>query len=458
MTKLDVRTAVEQGFEACVEDLKAWLRIPSISALPEHHGDVRKAVAWMRDTLRDLGFDDAAVVETEGLPLVVASRCPYPDKPTVVIYGHGDVQPVDPLNEWVSAPFEPEIRNGKLYARGANDDKGQCMVWLGALRALKAVYGEIPLNVKIVVEHEEETGGEAVDAYVRSHGAELACDAVMVCDTSMVGPTQPSICSSLRGLVYTEITVRGAKTDLHSGHYGGVAPNPLHALALMVAKLKGEDGVIHIPELMAAVPVATADEQAFWKADPLNYTQTLKDEMGVGELVGMNEVSPYARRGLYPTLEVHGIKGGFVGEGAKTVIPAQATAKVSLRLPPNLNPAPVAGWLEAALRRVLPAGHRMEMKVLSAGQGMMTAWDDPMMVAARAAMEAVYGVAPVPMREGGSIPIAAAFQATLNRPVLLLGFGLGDDDLHAPNEKYDLGQLKKGMMVWGLFLEGVGKI
>lgn len=446
-------TTIDAQFDQRLKELAEWIAIPSISALPEHRADVYKAGQWAADYLKSIGFQTVEFTETEGLPVIYAEHCPHADKPTVLIYGHVDVQPADPLELWQSPPFEATIRNGKLYARGANDDKGQCMVWLGALQALKSVYGQLPVNIKVVLESEEEIGGHSIETYVKAHAERLKCDAVLVCDTSMYSPQHPSICTSLRGIVYTEVEVKGGKTDMHSGHYGGVAPNPLHALSLLISRLKGEDGHINIPELQAAIPAVTEDEQAFWAADPVNFTPSLHEEMAVKQLYGENEHSPYARTGLRPTLEVHGIVGGFMGEGSKTVIPAQAKAKISLRLPPGMAPQPALDALKAAIARHIPQGYAHSVTTLGMGAGMNTDWNNPYMLKARKAMATVYGKEPAPMRMGGSVPVCAVFDSVLKSPVLLVGFGLPDDDLHAPNEKYDLDQLKKGMNTIALLLE-----
>lgn len=453
-----IKDIVARGLDARVGELVEWLRIPSVSALPAQHGEVRKACAWVAEYLRGMGFPQVEVVETAGLPLVVAEWCPYPDKPTLLFYGHADVQPADPVEKWVTPAFEPDIRDGKIYARGANDDKGQCMVWLGALKVLLERDGKLPVNVKVLVESEEEVGSENIGPYVQAQSERLACDAVVVCDTAMYSTEHPAICTSLRGLVYTEVVVTGARTDMHSGLYGGVAPNPLHALALLISRLKGEDGVINIPELQAAIPEVTEDERAFWAADPVGLEADLKRDMGVGRLYGENGHSAHARIGVRPTLEVHGIIGGFTDEGSKTVIPATAKAKISLRLPPTVaDPAEALEWFKAAVARHMPEGYTVDVHDLSGGAGMDAPWDAPLMRKARAAMEQVYGVAPAPMRMGGSVPVCAVFDRVLKAPVLLLGFGLPDDDLHAPNEKYNLGQLQKGMETMALFVDEVGR-
>lgn len=451
-----IKSTIDAQFETRLAELTEWLAIPSISALPQHRDDVYKAGHWAENYLKDMGFPLVEFTETAGLPVIYAEHCPYPDKPTILFYGHVDVQPADPLELWKSPPFEATIRDGKLFARGANDDKGQCMVWLGALQALKTVHGKFPINVKVILESEEEIGGHSIEDYVKAHADKLKCDAVIVCDTSMYSPEHPSICTSLRGIVYTEVAVQGGKTDMHSGHYGGVAPNPLHALAVLISRLKNEDGHINIPALQQAIPNVTDDEKAFWEADPVNFTAGLHEEMAVPQLYGENQHSPYTRTGLRPTLEVHGIVGGFVGEGSKTVIPAKATAKISLRLPPGMAPQPALEALTAAVHQHMPKGYVTDVKTLGMGAGMATDWNNPFMLKARKAMATVYGIEPAPMRMGGSVPVCAVFDSVLKSPVLLVGFGLPDDDLHAPNEKYSLDQLKKGMNTMALLLEDLG--
>ena len=442
---MDIDAIIRRDFDARVEELKEWLRIPSISTLPEHAADVRQSALWARDYLVVMGFPLAEVIETNGLPLVYAAWCPHPNQPTLLMYGHCDVQPADPLEQWRSPPFEPVVKDGKIYGRGANDNKGQSMAWMGGLKALLAAEGKLPLNIKVLMECEEEAGGEAIAAYVAANPSRLACDAVVVVDTAMLGKNTPSMVISLRGITYNEVTVTGARTDLHSGVYGGVAPNPLHALAVLIGRLKGEDVVINIPELAALVPPVTDDEQALWAQGDATEAAILKRDMGVEYLHGDPSQPLLARRGVLPTLEVHGIKGGFVGEGAKTVIPAAATAKISLRVPPGVNAQAVQDIFAKAVHSLVPKGYKVEVKGLHAGNGLNVPWDSPAMLKARTAMAEVYGTQPVPMREGASIPVCADFATHLKVPVLMVGFGLNEDDLHAPNENYDLGQLERGM-------------
>jgi acetylornithine deacetylase/succinyl-diaminopimelate desuccinylase-like protein len=326
------------------------------------------------------------------------------------------------------------------------------MAVLAALEAWAEIDLAPPINVKILLEGEEEAGGAAVADFVSQNSELLQADAVLICDTHMVHPDQPSLITGLRGILYTEITVTGAKTDLHSGSYGGVAPNPLHALCLLISRLKGEDGAIMIPEIADNMPVPLASEKQFWLSDPLRIEDALLAEMGVEKTVGELAYPAMERIGLRPTLEVHGIKGGFTGEGAKTVIPAGATAKVSMRLPASLDPGTVFGWLEKAVYENMPTGYRVHVTNLHAGRGVAVNPDNPFIRAAADALAAEYGTAPVFMREGGSIPIAALFAETLDTPVVLMGFGLPDDAIHAPNEKFSLSQFRKGMKTVADFL------
>jgi acetylornithine deacetylase/succinyl-diaminopimelate desuccinylase-like protein len=425
--------------DAFLDDLKALLRIPSISTLPEHKGDIQRAAQFVADQLTAIGLKKVRLIKSAGHPLVYGEWLEAPEKPTVLFYGHYDVQPVDPLNEWESDPFEPVVRNENIYARGAVDDKGQM---LGLVKALEAISrtsgGKFPVNVKVLIEGEEEYGGEAIEAYVRKHPKELACDVALIADTGMPAPGVPALVYGLRGIVYTEIEARGAKQDLHSGSYGGVAPNPIHALAIVLAELKGRDGRINIPGLYEKLNPVSESERALWKRNPVDVPAQLKRDMGVKTLPGEQEYHPVERLGFRPTLEVHGIIGGFVGEGAKTVIPAVATAKVSLRLPPELDPDEVLGMLRKRVAELCPPGVTMTVKDVHGGRGVLVPLDSVYMRAAEQALEQEWGRKPVFEREGGSIPIGALFDSELHVPVIFMGTGLPDDHIHAPNEKYHL--------------------
>ncbi len=451
-TKLTRNEYLDQNQDQFIAQLLEWLIIPSISTLSQHRKDVQKAADWVRERLRVIGFSEPKTIVTERHPLVYAEWLAHKDQPTLLIYGHFDVQPVDPIDEWKTPPFKPTIRGNNIYCRGASDDKAQIMLILAALEAWVRVDGAPPINIKILLEGEEEAGGASIARYVEENPDRLRADAVLICDTHMVHPKQPSLVIGLRGVLYTEIEVFGARTDLHSGSYGGVAPNPIHALCVLISRLKGEDGVIQIPELITAIPTPSAAERLFWQEDPLHVKEALCEEMGVEELSGEKLYPPLERIGLRPTLEIHGIRGGFTAEGAKTVIPATALAKLSLRLPANMDPKEVFCWLEKAVRKNIPAGHRVHLTNLHAGKGFYINPDNQYIRAAAQALESVYGVTPVFMREGGSIPIASLFNVILKAPVVLMGFGLPDDTIHAPNEKFSLDQFRKGMKTVADFL------
>jgi acetylornithine deacetylase/succinyl-diaminopimelate desuccinylase-like protein len=439
-----------------LEDLNGWLRIPSISTLPEHAIDVRRAAEYAVDQLKRIGMERAEVIQTQGHPLVYAEWLKAPGKPTLLMYGHYDVQPVDPIELWKSPPFEPTVRDGNLYGRGAADDKGQTMVMFKALETLMQVNGSLPINIKVLIEGEEEAGGESIEHYVKTYPERLQCDAAFICDTHMPSKEIPALINGLRGIVYTEVGVQGAKGDLHSGSYGGVAPNPLHALAIIISRLKDADGHIHIPGLYDKLPEPTPDEKKFWQEDPLYLSDALRQEMGVSQLSGEAEYPPLERVWGRPTLEVHGIVGGFTGEGAKTVIPAVAKAKISLRLPPPLKSGEVFQLFEHAVQEAAPAGVEVTVRNLHGGEGVLVSPDSVPMRAATQALKEVYGREPVLIREGGSIPIAALFDEILHVPVVLMGFGLPDDGLHAPNEKYSLDQFYNGIRTVASFLQKMG--
>ena len=443
---------LEDHFPSYVELLQQWLGIASVSALPEHRGEVIEAGGWAVRQLATLGFPEARLIDTTGHPLVFAEWSVDANQPTLLIYGHYDVQPVDPLDQWISPPFVGTIRDGYIYGRGASDDKGQIVLILAALAAWVKTNGLPPINIKILLEGEEEAGGEAVAKFVPDHLSLLAADAVLICDTHMVSATQPSLITGLRGILCAELTVSGAKTDLHSGGYGGIAPNPLHGLCLLLSRLKGEDGRINIPQLAARIPEPAREEKTFWLEDPLGITANLLAEMGVNTMVGENNFPPLERVGIRPTLEIHGIRGGFIGEGSKTVIPAEAMAKISMRLPANLEPNEVFSWLEEAAQAALPQGYRLRIDNLHGGKGIAITPDHPAIRAAAEALQLTYGVPPAFLREGGSIPIAAQLNDLLAAPIVLLGFGLPDDTVHAPNERFSLDQFKKGMKTVADFL------
>jgi acetylornithine deacetylase/succinyl-diaminopimelate desuccinylase-like protein len=440
-----------------LEGLKAFLRISSISTLSENKPDIRRAAEFARDELRAAGMTEAVLIEGEGNPLVYAEWLGAPDKPTILFYGHYDVQPPDPLDEWKSLPFEPEVRGDNIYARGACDDKGQVYIQIKAVEGLLKTTGKLPVNVKFLLEGEEETGGEHIEAYVRTRPPGLAADAAVVCDTEMFAPDLPTICVGLRGMVYYELHVQGADHDLHSGVYGGAAPNPVLAIAEIITALKDREGRILIPGFLDMVTPPSATEREAWSRLPFDEREYTEKEMGARELVGEPGVPLFERLWARPTLEVHGIRGGFTGEGAKTVIPARAVAKISTRLVASQTVADAVAKTQAAVKAATPRGVTVELKVLHSGEPSLTNPDNPFIHAAAEALRETFGKDTVYIRSGGSIPIVGVFDRYLGIPSVLMGFGLPDDNLHAPNEKFHLPNFYRGIETVARYLELLGR-
>ncbi|MGI4757068.1 MAG: dipeptidase [Janthinobacterium lividum] len=434
---------LEQNRNNALEELKSFLRIPSISTLPDHADDVRRAAEFLAAELRRIGMENVRLIETAGHPLVYADHMHATSKPTVLCYGHYDVQPPDPLDEWISPPFEPTERNGNLYARGAVDDKGQLWMQVKALEALLRS-GELPVNIRVLAEGEEEVGGEGIAAYLRDHADEIPSDAALVCDTDLFAPDLPTLCVGLRGMIYTEIEVRGARTDLHSGMYGGAAPNPFVALAHILSKLKDEDGRIVIPGLLNGIQPPTDAELAAWKSLPFDEEQYREDEVGSPSLVGEPGYSVLERTWVRPTLDVHGMPGGFTGAGAKTVIPSKAIAKVSLRLVPGMESQTVFQQLRDYVLKIAPKGVTVDVRLIHSGEPVVVDTDNAFVQAATDAMRAVFHRDTVFVRGGGSIPVVGDFSRQLHVPTVLMGFGLPDDNLHAPNEKFSISNFYRG--------------
>jgi acetylornithine deacetylase/succinyl-diaminopimelate desuccinylase-like protein len=448
--------------ERFVEELKELLRIPSVSTAPEHAGDVRRAAEFVAAELARIGMEHVRLVETAtaerpgGHPLVVADWLHVDGGPTVLCYGHYDVQPAEPLDEWKSPPFDPTIRDGNIYARGAVDDKGQMWMHVKALESLfVAGGGKLPVNVRVVVEGEEEVGGEGIAKYVREHGDALKADVALVSDTDMFAPDLPTLCVGMRGMIYTEIEVHGAKTDLHSGQYGGAAPNPFVALAQVIAKLKDEDGMILVPGVYDQVKRPSEAELKAWKSLPFDEEVYRTGQVGSVALTGEPGFSVLERLWSRPTLEVHGMPGGFIGAGAKTVIPAKAVAKVSMRLVPDMTPTETFEQLKNYVETIVPKGCTVEVRLIHSGDPFVVDTDNQFVGAATEAMRQVFGKDTVFVRGGGSIPIIGDFVRVLGIPVLVMGFGLPDDNLHAPNEKFHLANFHRGIESIVLFLSGV---
>jgi acetylornithine deacetylase/succinyl-diaminopimelate desuccinylase-like protein len=447
---------VETNKDRFLEELKTFLRIPSISTLPEHAPDIGRAAEFVADSLRKAGLENVEVIQTAGHPLVYADWLHAAGKPTVLCYGHYDVQPPDPLELWTTPPFEPAIRDGNLYARGSSDDKGQMYMHVKAVEALRAVNGKLPVNVKFLIEGEEEVGGESVAKYVAENAAKLKADVALVSDTALYAEGVPTLCIGLRGLVYTEIEARGPARDLHSGLYGGAAPNAVFGLIELVSKLKDQSGRIMIPGMYGDVKQPSPAEKQSWSTLPFNEQDFLKREVGSTALTGEKGYSVLEKVWARPTLEVHGIAGGFTGAGAKTVIPARAVAKVSMRLVPNQDPAKIVAAYKRFVRENTPAGIETEVRILSAGPAIMVNPDHPAIAVAAKAFKDILGRETVFIRSGGSIPIVGDFATHLGIPTILMGFGLPDDGLHSPNEKYKVSNYYAGIMTIAHFFEQYG--
>ena len=443
--------------EQFLEGLKQFLRIPSVSTAPEHAGDVQRAARFVADDLLNSGMQNVEIIQKEGHhPLVYADWLNAPGKPTMLLYGHYDVQPAEPLDEWLSPPFEPDIRNENIYARGAVDDKGQTYILLKALEGFLKTTGTLPVNIRCLIEGEEEVGGEHIEEYVAQNPDKLRADAAIICDTEMFAPELPTICVGLRGIVYGELTVEGARTDLHSGVYGGAAPNPLQAMAEILAALKDRDGRILIPGFYDRVRPPSPEEREAWNRLPFNEDEYLEKEIGALSLVGPTNIPVLERVWAQPTLEVHGIRGGFIGEGAKTVIPARALAKVSMRLVADQDPGEATRQLQDAVAKVTPKGVKAKFQAIHGGPPSMIDPMNPFIHAAADAMAEVFGQQTVYIRSGGSIPIVGTFRQHLNIPSVLMGFGLPDDNLHAPNEKFHLPNFYRGIEAVAKYLQILG--
>jgi acetylornithine deacetylase/succinyl-diaminopimelate desuccinylase-like protein len=428
---------LEPRREERLERLKAFLRIPSISALPQHAPDVRRAAEWLADEMRAAGIQNVEVSETSGHPMVYGDWLHAAGAPTVVVYGHYDVQPVDPLEEWHTEPFEPVVDGHRLIGRGAADDKGQIHAHVSAAAALLATRDSLPVNVKYVFEGEEESGSAHLDAWLTEHRDRLDADAAIISDTGFFEGNVPAITLSLRGMTYAQIDVRLAGGDLHSGSYGGAIGNPAFAIAEIIAALKGPDGRIRIPGFYDDVREPTQAEREAIAALPFD-EETFRADTGVPGLVGESGYTTLERKSIRPTLDVNGIWGGFQGHGQKTIIPAEAHAKISMRLVADQEPEDVFAKLKAFVEEIAPPGVEVTVRLLGTGRPSQTPLDHPHIGAASRALERVFGQSPLYINSGGSIPVAASFQRILGLPVVLLGFTQPNDLAHAPNEWFDL--------------------
>ena len=441
----DVVDFINANRDRYVDELKRYLAIPSISALPDHAADVQACAEWTAAEMRRIGLENVRLVATSGNPVVCGDWLHAEGAPTILFYGHYDVQPVDPLDLWESPPFEAAVRQGEIYARGAADDKGQVFMHFKAVEACLRRTGRLPVNIRFVIEGEEEIGSVNLDAFVRDHRDELAADVVVISDSPMFDRGVPSICYGLRGLTYLQIDLRGSNSDLHSGSFGGAVANPAFVLAQVLTRMKDRSGRVAVPGFYDDVRPLRAEERAEFAQLPFS-ERRYRNELGAPKLFGERGYTTLERLWGRPTFEVNGLLSGFTGAGAKTVIPAVAMAKVSMRLVPDQDPARVADLFEAHLRKVTPPTVELTVTRMHGGRPWMTDFDNPFVQAAGRAIEQGFGRRPVFNREGGSIPVVATFQEVLGLPSVLFGVGLPDENAHAPNEKLDLGNFHNGIV------------
>ncbi len=454
----DVLARIDSEKEKYLEELKDFIRIPSISTDPDYKAEVLRAGEFLVGKLGEAGLQ-AERIDTAGHPLVYAEWLGAPGKPTVLFYGHYDVQPVDPIELWRNPPFEPTEEGDKLVARGATDDKGQSYAHVKAVAALLAERGSLPVNVKFLVEGEEEAGGQAIDAYVKEDGGKrLKADAVVISDSSLFAPGQPSLIYGLKGLCYVEIKVTGPNRDLHSGTYGGAVWNPLNALGHIVDGLRdAKTGKILIPGFYDDVRPLEAWEREEWAKLPFD-EEAYRTDLAVPELFGEEGYTTRERTWGRPTCDVHGLFGGYMGKGAKTVLPSWGGAKVSMRLVPDQDPQKIGKLFTQHVQAIAPKGVTVEVTSLHGADPVVIEVEGPIVDAALDAMQDIWGARPVRIREGGSIPIVSTFASILKCPVLLLGFGLNDDGLHSPNEKFNISHFYKGIRSVARLLDRLGDL
>lgn len=437
-----------------LEELMEFLRIPSISALREHKSDVLQAAKWLSNSLEKVGMENIEIIETDGHPIVYADWLHAEGKPTVLVYGHYDVQPADPLHLWETPPFEPTIREDKIFARGATDDKGQLFLHVKAIETIMKEKGALPVNIKFCIEGEEELASPNLPPFIKENQDKLSADVVLVSDTQFIEKGLPAICTSLRGALALEMKVKTANSDLHSGAYGGTVPNAVHSLVRLLDSFHDEKGRVSVEGFYEGVPNPTEDLRDEVASIPFDEEKTKKD-LDLTSLYGEEGFTPQERIGIRPTLEINGVTGGFQGEGIKTIVPCEASAKLSCRLVGEQNPQTVYTYIDRHVQNHLPIGTKVELKQSVTANPVSLDSQDPMIQKAADAFEEVYGVRPLFPKEGGSIPIIEVFSKQLNVPVVLMGFGLPSENLHAPNEHFHLENFSKGIETICHYLESL---
>jgi succinyl-diaminopimelate desuccinylase len=439
----DVTSYLDAHRQAFVDDLTELLRIASVSADSRHAGDVRQAAEWVAKQFKQLGLA-TELIETAGHPLVLAESPPVPGTPVALVYGHYDVQPPDPLDQWITPPFEPAVRDGNVYARGATDDKGQMLTHVKSAEAWIKAVGKLPLQVKFLIEGEEEVGSAHLEPFVAKHRDRLACDCVVISDSGQFAPGVPAITYGLRGIAYYELRLTGPRQDLHSGTFGGGVTNPANALVAMLASLHDSRGRVLVPGFYDDVVPLTNDERKQFRDLPFDEAEFMR-QLGVTGTTGEAGFTNLERRWARPTCDINGLSSGYQGEGAKTVLPARATAKFSFRLVPKQDPVKTTAALRSFFESQKPAGIELELIDFHGAPGVVVPLESPYIGAAAAAIEAGFGRRPVFIREGGSIPIVNTFAEQLGADVLLLGWGQNDDNTHSPNEKFSLADYHRGI-------------
>ncbi len=443
---------IQNNINTFQEELKEFLRIPSISMLPEYKDDINRCADYVADKLRNAGLSRVKILKTEGHPLVYGEWLGAPGKPVVLIYGHYDVQPVDPIELWDTPPFEPVIKDGKIYARGATDDKGQIFMHFKSVESFFKVNGSLPLNVKFIIEGEEETGSQSLQSYINNNAELLKCDAVLISDTALFDVGIPTLTYGLRGLSYMEVEISGPVADLHSGTYGGAVGNPINILAGMIAKLHDKNGRITIPQFYDDVlKIKGKEKKIFGK---LKFSEKkFAQEAGVRILEGEKGYSTLERIWIRPTLDCNGIWGGFTGKGAKTVITSKAAAKISMRLVPNQDPDKISRLFTKYIKKIAPKSVKVKVSNLNGAYPVLTSLDDPATIAAANSMAKAFGKKIAFMREGGSVPIVTVFSKKLKVPVVLMGLGLNNENLHSPNEHFNLNHFRLGIISSAYFMK-----
>ncbi|MCB0509117.1 MAG: dipeptidase [Bacteroidetes bacterium] len=439
----EIQNYIAKNQERFIRELIDLLKIPSVSADKAFAKDVHAAAKYVADKLQEAGADKVEICQTAGYPIVYGEKLIDSNLPTVLVYGHYDVQPADPIELWTSPPFEPVVKDGKIYARGASDDKGQMYMHIKAFE-LMMCNGGVPCNVKFMIEGEEEVGSDNLETFVRANTERLSCDVVLISDTALISLDNPSITSGLRGLSYLEVEVTGPNRDLHSGIYGGAVANPINVLASMIASLHDENGAVNIPGFYEAVEKVSEEERALMAKAPFSLEE-YKDHLDIEDVQGEKGYSTLERTSIRPTLDVNGIWGGYIGEGAKTVLPSKAFAKISMRLVPNQDSASITNLFQEHFTSIAPKSVKVIVRPHHGGEAAVTPTNSVAYKAAEKAMETTFGKRPIPLRRGGSIPIVTMFEKVLGIKTVLMGFGLDSDAIHSPNEHYAIANYLKGI-------------